>query len=302
VKRRRLFRAALVGRCGNGGPEAAAAYQKLRTVFTTHVAGRYPFVDSTQSQAPDVDPIMLRDFLVQYDAFMASGVVALRTDAALLLPAREADAFLTAMVPVRAFLSPLVDAADRKPPEFIVIMPAADSATNRALTIGATTAPIDAQTHQYAWRFGDAIRLVQRDSARVHQVFSSARGWSILALPGQASVRIFHPTTRVELTPPAGYPAVAPDMAVAAAPLAAPAVTPPKSVVPAAKPGAAVAKAKAPVAAAKAPAAKPKAPAAKGKAPAAKSKAPAAKSKAPAVKGKAPTKRPLRGRPVPAAR
>jgi hypothetical protein len=286
VKRRRLFHAALVGRCGNGGAEAAAAYQKLRTVFTTRVAGRYPFVDSTQAQAPDVDPVALRDFLLQYDAFMAANVVALRTDAALLVPAREADAFLTAMVPVRAFLSPLVDAADRKPPEFVVITTAADSATHSALTIGATTAPIDMQTHQYAWRFGDAIRMVQRDSTRTHQVFSSARGWSILALPGQASVRIFHPTTRVELTPPGGYPAVAPDMAVAGAPTAAPTVAPPKSVLPAAKPGAAVAKPGAAVAKPGAAVAKPAAPVAKAKAPVAKAKAPVAKTKAPAARAK----------------
>ena len=228
VKRRRLFRAALVGRCGNGGAEAAAAYQKLRTVFMTRVAGRYPFVDSSQSQAPDVDPVTLRDFLLQYDVFMASGVVALRTDAALLGPAREANAFLTAMVPVRAFLAPLVDAADRKPPEFVVVTPPADSATNRELTIGGTTAPLDFQARQYAWRFGDAIRLVQHDSARAHQVFSAARGWSILELPGQATVRIFHPTTRVELTPPPAYPAVAPGIVIAGAPVAVPAVTPAK--------------------------------------------------------------------------
>lgn len=215
TRRRRMFRAALAARCGTGAAEAVAAYQKLRTLFQTRLAGRYPFVDSTQAQAPDADPAILRDFLAQYDAFMTTGDISLRSEAATAVAAKGALDFLAAMAPIRAFLAPLVDAEGKKPIEFLVVVPALDSATTRQLSIATRAIPLNTEPHEGLWAFGDPVRVTQRDSNRTRQVFASRGNWALFALPKQASVRIFHPTTRVELMAPAMFPATAPDIVLA---------------------------------------------------------------------------------------
>jgi type VI secretion system protein ImpL len=225
IKRRRLFRAALVGRCGSGGADAVAAYGRLQSQFMTRLAGRYPFVDSTQALAPDVDPVLLKEFFAQYDAFMAYGNMALRSEPSIAPATRDARAFLDAMAPIRAFFAPLMDVADKKPVEYDVLV-ASDTATDRQLAVSGKEVPVDSVPHAVAWRYGDRFSVMRRDSTgRARLVYASNSSWSLLQMPKQASVRFFHPDSRVELTPPAIYPTAAPDIVGAkpAAPVAAPA-------------------------------------------------------------------------------
>ena len=227
VARRRMFRAALVARCGNGGTEAVKAYEKLRATFNARIAGRYPFVDTTQKLAPDVDPAALREFLTQYDAFMATGEVSLRSDPRLGATTAGALGFLAVMKPLRDFLAPLVDDAGQRL-SYLVLVPPADSVTTRELTVGAATVPLDDSSHDMAWRYGDVVRVTERDSAGVRPLVSSSAGWSVFTLSRQAGVRFFHPLLRSELLAPVVFPASAPGIVTqqqaptvpAAAPLA----------------------------------------------------------------------------------
>src|SRR5207249_1122374 len=129
VLRRRQFRAALVSRCVAGGSrEAVAAYTKLRSLFTSRLAGRFPFVDSVQvARAGDVDVNSLREFFKQYDAFAAVDDAALRSDPTLTQTARGATSFLDQVAQVRSFMAPFVEpGADRRLPEYSLVMHAGD--------------------------------------------------------------------------------------------------------------------------------------------------------------------------------
>ncbi|HEX7938320.1 MAG TPA: hypothetical protein VF483_04960, partial [Gemmatimonadaceae bacterium] len=243
VRRRRQFRAAMVARCGSGGAEAARAYERLRELFNTRIAGRYPFVDSTLTQAPEVDPVVLRDFLAQYDAFMTTGEVSLRADPRLAAMTPQALAFLAAMKPVRAFLSPLVD-DDKRPLSYLVLSPANDSVMSfqRELTVGAKTVPLDDSTHDLVWHLGDVVRVTERDSARVRTLHASSAAWSVFLLARQPGTRFFHPVRRSELLAPSRFPTTAPEIGAPKAGAAqgsvtpAPIVTPPASSAPKAAP------------------------------------------------------------------
>jgi hypothetical protein len=212
VMRRRQFRAVMVARCGPGGGEAARSYERLRTTFNTRIAGRYPFVDSSQTQAPDVEPAALREFLTQYDAFMTTGEVSLRADPSLAAMTPAALSFLAAVKPVRSFLAPLVDESERRPPSYLVLVPPADSVTGRELTVGSATVPLDDMEHNLMWRFGDAVRVSERDSTGVRPVVTSTAGWSVFTLSRQGGVRFFHPALRSELIAPAVFPSQAPEI------------------------------------------------------------------------------------------
>ncbi len=235
VVRRKAFRAALVARCGAGGAEAVRAYERLRATFNTRIAGRYPFVDTTQTQAADVDPAALRDFFKEYDALMVTGEISLRSDPKLAGQIPAALGFLAGMKPVRAFLAPLVD-DERRPLSYVVQIAASDSIMDRELTVGSSTVPVDDTTHDVSWRFGDAVRLTERDSlARARTISASTSGWSVFRLSHLGGARFFHPLLRNELVAPAAFPLVAPPIgAQTATPVApvivAPAVTPPPTV------------------------------------------------------------------------
>ena len=122
------------------------------------------------------------------------------------------------MAPVRAFLAPLVEGPEKKPLQLLVFVPALDSATMRQLSIGSKSIPLDAESHDAAWTFGDAVRLTERDSTnRARQVSAATGGWSVFGLAKQANVRFFNPTTRVELVPPASFPSAAPEIVLSKA-------------------------------------------------------------------------------------
>ena len=213
VRRRRMFQASLNARCGNEGSVATATYERLRVAFMTRIAGRYPFVDSTQAQtAGDVDPVMLKDFLTQYDAFMSGPYMALRSDPSLLGASGGAWQFLAQMAPVRAFFAPLMDAGDRRPPEYTIAVEAVDSVTDRELMVAAKTVAVDAAAHDFAWRLGDPIRLTRRDSGQVRPVFTSRGTWAVVQLPRQQPVRLFHPYSKAELFLPGAFPVLAPEI------------------------------------------------------------------------------------------
>jgi type VI secretion system protein ImpL len=231
--RRRMFRAALVARCGTGGADAVKAYDRLRTTFNTRIAGRHPFVDSTVTLAADVDPAAMREFLTQYDAFVATGEVSLRSDPKLVASVGPALGFVAAIRPVRAFLAPLADDAGR-PLSYLVQVTPADSVTTRELTVGAKTVPIDDAEHDLVWRFGDVVRVAERDSDRVRPVMTNRAGWSVFALSRVGGLRFFHPTLRSELMPPAALPLFAPEIGAASAATARPpVVAPPAGTTPA---------------------------------------------------------------------
>jgi len=240
IMRRQLFRAALVSRCGNGGADAARAYERLRTEFNAKLAGRYPFVDSAHATAPDVDPAVLRAFLQQYDAFRLTGEVSLRSDPKLVATTPSALAFLSLLKPVRAFFSPLVDEAEGRPLTFTVLAQAEDSSASNELAIGGKTVPLDENDHELSWRYGDDIRVTRRDSLGVRTVMSATRGWSVLPLMHVGGIRFFHPVTRSELTAPAAFPLQAPEIGLAksttivpsAAPVAAPVPNAPSAPLP----------------------------------------------------------------------
>jgi hypothetical protein len=212
LQRRALFRAALVARCGNGGSEAVRSYERLRADFNSRIAGRYPFVDSTSTTASDVDPVALRGFLIQYDAFKQTGEVALRSDPRLIGITQGPLAFINSLKPVRAFFAPLVDGADGRPPTVTVLAQAEDSSATRELSIAGNVAPLDENDHEVRWRFGDPVRVAQRDSDGVRAIMTSSRGWSILPLSRVTGLRFFHPLTRGELTAPTLFPTEAPEV------------------------------------------------------------------------------------------
>ena len=239
VRRRRLFQAALVARCGTAGNEAVAAYEKLRVAFMTRIAGRYPFVDSAQSQSSDVDPAALRDFLTQYDAFMSGPVVALGSDPALHAATRNAAQFLAQMVHARAFFAPVMEVGERRPIEYTIVVGGDDSVATRELTVAANTVPVDTTVRDLDWRLGDPIRIARRDSDRVRPVFTSTGNWAVIQLAKQLPMRAYHAQSKVELIVPGAFPTVAPEIVRPGAalrpgePPRAPAVSVPVPVAPA---------------------------------------------------------------------
>lgn len=210
MRRRRQFRAAMAARCGNAGVDAANAYEKLRSTFTSRLAGRYPFVDSARAAvASEADPAAVRQFLEQFDEFVDAGhVYALRADARLAGPATAASAFIAQMRAVRAFLSPLADNPQRAP--------------EYTLTIGEG----DLQRLE-RWIYGQPVVLetTQEDSLGLLAELTVAGGWSAIKATGAGAnyerVRVFHPATGRELLPPV-FPAIAPGIAgISPAPAAA---------------------------------------------------------------------------------
>jgi hypothetical protein len=189
--RRQQFRATMVGRCA-GATMAGVEYERLRALFTSRLAGRFPFVDSSEvAMANEVDPVAMREFFRLYDAFVAAGhEVALRSDPRMAATARQALAFLDQVTATRRFLAPVMD-DDRRAPTY-------------GLTLG---------ERSRRWSYGEPLVVfaTQPDSADR----TVRGGWAPIryarSAPSAAHerIRFYHPELKIELILPE-FPAVAP--------------------------------------------------------------------------------------------
>jgi type VI secretion system protein ImpL len=200
--RRRQYYAAVVGRCGGNQTAIVAAYQRMRNTFTQRLAGRFPFVDSTQAAfAPDADPVAVREFLREYDAFAASAEVSMRSNPAFAQPAKMAMAFLDQVEQARPFFGPVIE-MEKGLPEYSLAVHSGDS---------------DWGTR---WRWGDSLHVSTLvDSLGNERQMYVRGGWSALRAwatnrDSTASIRFFHPRTAVELVPPKQFPTAAPELGV----------------------------------------------------------------------------------------
>jgi type VI secretion system protein ImpL len=204
ILRRRQFRAALVSRCVAGGSkDAVAAYGKLRALFASRLAGRFPFVDSLQAgRAADADVNSLREFFKQYDAFAVVNDVALRSDPTLTQTARGAASFLDQAAQVRSFMAPFVESgAERRLPEYSLLVHAGD------------------EDLEQRWRYGDSVHVATLVDSLGNEKAVYVRGpWAPLRYArtkrdSTATIRFFHPDTKLELMLPV-FPVVAPEVLV----------------------------------------------------------------------------------------
>jgi len=223
ARRRAQFRAAMMARC-YAAATTVAEYRQLRSLFTSRLAGRYPFVDSASTKAPDADPLAIRDFLKAFDAFMITGPVSLQSDPRLANDAKGALVWLDQITAMRPFFAPFVDSGvTRRVPEYTLLVAtsaaaAANGATEqRMLDIGSRGVPVDAEPHEEGWVYSEPITLAAStsDSPVVKAVFASPGGWSILRLATRndpdVRVRLYHPDTKIELMLPV-FPSAAPDI------------------------------------------------------------------------------------------
>jgi hypothetical protein len=227
VVKRRQFRAAMVSRCGTGGAsEAVSSYQRLRTLFQTRLAGRYPFVDSTGSpRAGEAEPGAVREFFRLYDAFRVVDDIALRSHPSLSQTAKAAIAFIDQMAPVRAFAAPFADSgAVRSAPAYSLLASAEVSPDTLPtylldLEVGGRQATLEQEPQQHFWRAGDSVKVVLSplDTTRGHTLYAAGGAWAGLRFaqkpPVGMTVRVFHPDTKLELTVPP-FPAVAPEILI----------------------------------------------------------------------------------------
>jgi type VI secretion system protein ImpL len=223
VMRRRQFRATMLGRCGkDGGAPSIADYQKLRAVFVSKLAGRFPFVDSAKAAAaPDADPAAVRELYALYDAFAKSGELALRSDPRVGPAARQAFIFLDQVAAARPFFAPFVDsAANRKSPEYAFVVEPLKAGSNPLaaleLHIGTRTLALDDSTHDGIWGFGEAVKVMPAPGATGAKAGFTASGWwgliELGVLQHDVKIRYYHPDTKVELRLPSVFPMVAPDL------------------------------------------------------------------------------------------
>jgi len=212
--RRREGRAAAIGRCVPGGSAPGVAlYRRMRGLFQSQLAGRFPFVDSSGvASAPDADPAAVRELFRLYDALRRSGDVEIRSDPRLAEPAKSAIVFLDQLAKVRPFMAAFIDSGTvHRVPEYALLIGAGDDA------------------REEPWRYGDSVVVgfTVRDSAEQPE-FTPAGGWSPLRYVqrhGSVPVRFFHPDTKLELAIPV-FPSSAPEIGGGAAPRPAAATVP----------------------------------------------------------------------------
>ncbi|MEX2177060.1 MAG: type VI secretion system protein [Gemmatimonadaceae bacterium] len=192
VKRQRM-RAAMAGRC-EGAAAAAASYERLRALFASRLAGRFPFVDSSGvAVAPDLDPTAIREFYRAFDAFIVAGSdIALRSDPRLAVPSRDALDFLHRVARTRKFMAPMMD-NDQRAPSF-------------GLMVG---------DRPQAWSYGQPLFVMSVFADSADRTVQG--GWAPVRFAAQKAaaferVRFFHPDLRTELALPE-FPAVAPFIA-----------------------------------------------------------------------------------------
>ena len=197
--KRRQYRMAMAGRCGDVGGAALAAYGRLRSAFMSRLGGRYPFADSSQANAPDADAGAVREVLRQYDAFVSVGWdYAMRADPRLQLSAEPAVAFLDQLAQVRKFFATVAE-NDRRPPEYMLVVGDGDLSRSER------------------WVYGAPIRVLsnQADSTGMQPEVTIAGPWAAIKAARRTDterVRVFHPDTRAEMVVPR-FPVVAPDVA-----------------------------------------------------------------------------------------
>jgi type VI secretion system protein ImpL len=226
VIRRRQFRAAMVSRCGTGGAaDAVANYQRLRTLFQSRLAGRYPFADSTYTVRGEADPATVREFFRLYDAFRQVNDVALRSHPMLSQTARNATTFIERLAPVRAFMAPFVDSGSvRATPAYSMVALSSMSMDTLPtylldLDIGGRQATVDESTQEHQWRAGDSLKVVLTplDTATARTLFAAGGAWGMLRFaqnpPAGMKIRVYHPDTKIELGLPV-FPATAPEILV----------------------------------------------------------------------------------------
>jgi hypothetical protein len=198
--RRRQFYAAIGGRCGGNQTSVVMAYARLRNTFMQRLAGRFPFVDSTQlARAYDADPVAVRDFLKEYDAFTAAADVSMRSSPGLAQQARAAIAFLDQVADVRPFLAPVLE-AEKGLPEYSVWVRSGDNEWGTR------------------WRWGDSLHISTLvDSLGNERALYVRGGWAALRAwatnpDSTTTIKFFHPRTAAELVPPKEFPVVAPEI------------------------------------------------------------------------------------------
>jgi type VI secretion system protein ImpL len=226
VNRRIQFRAAVVSRCvPRGSAGAVASYLRLRTLFQQHVAGRYPFIDTSSVARIEADQAAVREFTRQYDAFALTGDVMLRSDPQLAQTARAAMLFLDQMTQVRPFLAPYVDGGARRAvPEYAVgvsvrVHPDSVPMEEVEVLIGPRRVALVDGVRDQPWRYGDSVRVVLTpfDTAQTREVFAAGGNWSALRFaqrpPPNLTVTLFHPDTKMEVRVPY-FPITAPDILI----------------------------------------------------------------------------------------
>jgi type VI secretion system protein ImpL len=228
VIRRRQFRAAMVSRCGTtGAAQAVASYQRLRTLFQTRLAGRYPFADTAFSgrSVPEAEPTAVREFFRQYDAFRVVDDISLRSHPVLTQTARAAITFIDQLAAIRALVAPFTDSASvRSTPAYGLIATARISPDTLPthlldLEVGGRQATIDETGQEHVWRSGDSIKVILSplDTASERTLYVAGGAWAALRFaqsqPAGIKVRIYHPDTKLELTVPA-FPITAPEILV----------------------------------------------------------------------------------------
>lgn len=213
--RRTQFRGALLGRCHPGGSgDALASYDRLRTIFTTKLAGRFPFVDSARAAtASDADPSAVREFYQMYDVFARSHDVMLRSDPRVGPGARPAFAFLDQMADARQFFAPFVDSATtNRTPEYGFVIEPLGAGETAELKTGPQVLQLNDSTQFGAWGAGEEIALTAGDSSKTALRYSGA--WALVKLgtmQRKVRVRYYHPDTKVRLKLPV-FPMVAPEI------------------------------------------------------------------------------------------
>jgi type VI secretion system protein ImpL len=229
VIRRRQFRATMVSRCGTtGAAQAVASYERLRTLFQTRLAGRYPFADTALSgrNMPDAQPAAVREFFRQYDTFRVVDEISLRSHPVLTQTARAAITFIDQLSAVRALVAPFTDSAStRSTPVYGLIASARISPDTLPthlldLEVGGRQATIDETGQEHLWRSGDSVRVILSplDTAQERTLYAAGGSWAALRFaqhqPAGIKVRIYHPDTKLELMVPRVIPIKAPEILI----------------------------------------------------------------------------------------
>jgi type VI secretion system protein ImpL len=216
VMRRNEFRAAMLGRCHPGGSgDAVAAYQRLRALFTSKLAGHYPFADSSKTGGAAADPAAIREFYQMYDVFSRGSEVMLRSDPRLGPAAKTAFIFLDQVAGSRRFFSAFVDSgAARRSAEYAFTTAPLAPGASAELTVGDRTTLVNDSAQVGVWGYGERITVKSGDLGT--QTFASSTPWSIIELArkqGDIGVTIYHADTKIPLAIPI-FPQVAPDLVI----------------------------------------------------------------------------------------
>jgi type VI secretion system protein ImpL len=205
IRRRTMFRAAMIGRCSQkGGTDAAAAYNRLRAVFNAKLRGHFPFVDSAAAAtANDADPAAVREFYGLYDAFARFNEPALRSDPRFRPGGAPVFAFLDQVAQARPLFAAFVDSgAPRRSPEYAFSVEPIQKGTpgEYRLQTGARSLTLNDSMQSGVWGFGESARIV--NIADQQTKFASTGWWSLLelaVLQRDTRIRVYHPDTMMEL-------------------------------------------------------------------------------------------------------